>query len=329
MVNQVALASLPENFPAFVRTPAAQERVAFLAGEPDRWRNNTNHMGLSHCNEPDHFLDLEQLAWSGLTPQTMSHLRHEFAGQVYLARAQHPNNFPPLEEKRNHAHQHELPGVLPIALNEYYGKLQSTFSYLKTLETSGGTPEEISNAQQNALYIMGVMGHFAGDSSQPLHTTIHHHGWAVGVANPHHYATNSSIHGWIDGGYIHKTGINFAEMKPRVRPAKLIFGITSESHPSDVFSPIMEFILAQNKLVEPLYQLNQDKSLSDDGGPGSKGRAFITQQLLAGGQLLGDLWFSAWQTAPEDKYLKGELKKRNTPPGEKTSTRKPRKPRKK
>src|ERR1019366_7650581 len=39
VVNQLALASLPTNFPAFVREPVAAERVAFLAGEMDRWRN--------------------------------------------------------------------------------------------------------------------------------------------------------------------------------------------------------------------------------------------------------------------------------------------------
>src|SRR5207245_10998215 len=38
-VNQLALASLPADFPAFVREPANAERIAFLAGEPDRWRN--------------------------------------------------------------------------------------------------------------------------------------------------------------------------------------------------------------------------------------------------------------------------------------------------
>ncbi len=39
VVNQLALASLPTNFPGFVRTAEASERIAFLAGEPDRWRN--------------------------------------------------------------------------------------------------------------------------------------------------------------------------------------------------------------------------------------------------------------------------------------------------
>ena len=38
-VNLLGLASLPTNFPAFVREPAATERIGFLAGEMDRWRN--------------------------------------------------------------------------------------------------------------------------------------------------------------------------------------------------------------------------------------------------------------------------------------------------
>jgi hypothetical protein len=75
----------------------------------------------------------------------------------------------------------------------------------------------------------------------------------------------------------------------------------------------MAFVIDQHKLVEPLYQLNQSGALSDQGEAGSKGRAFITQQLLAGGQFLGDLWISAWQSAPTDTYLKSQLAKRKLP----------------
>ena len=36
IVNELALASLPADFPAFVRDPAAAERIAFLSGEIGR-----------------------------------------------------------------------------------------------------------------------------------------------------------------------------------------------------------------------------------------------------------------------------------------------------
>jgi hypothetical protein len=33
-------------------------------------------------------------------------------------------------------------------------------------------------------------------------------------------------------------------------------------------------------------------------------------QLVKSGQFLGNLWFTAWATAPEDTYLERELQKR-------------------
>ncbi|MEO5804749.1 MAG: hypothetical protein ABIR24_14585 [Verrucomicrobiota bacterium] len=307
MVNQIALASLPTNFPGFIRTPANQERVTFLAGEADRWRN-TSELPLKHFNGPDHYIDIDELEAYKLAPTSLSHFRYEFVSQLAAARALHPTNFPAVDEAKNEDKTRTLVGLLPWTLAEYYGKLKSGFSYLKTFEENSGTAEEILNAQQNILYVMGVMGHFAGDATQPLHTTVHHHGW-VG-ANPKNYATNSSIHGWVDGGYLNRAGIRFPEMKARVRPARVFSATSPNAKAADIFPTVMAFILEQHKLVEPLYKLNQDGSLSDHGETGSKGRAFITQQLLLGGQFLGDLWISAWQSAPTDTYLKSQLAKR-------------------
>jgi len=58
VVNQLAVASLPANFPSFVREAATEERIAFLSGEPDRWRN-TPDLALKHFNGPDHYIDPE------------------------------------------------------------------------------------------------------------------------------------------------------------------------------------------------------------------------------------------------------------------------------
>src|SRR5258708_36347471 len=77
LVNQLALASLPTNFPGFVREPAAAERVAFLAGEPDRWRN-TPDLPLKHLQEPDHYIDLEELTSHGLKPEVLPVFRYDF-----------------------------------------------------------------------------------------------------------------------------------------------------------------------------------------------------------------------------------------------------------
>jgi len=190
-VNQLALASLPTNFPAFVLAPEARERIAFLAGEADRWRNvsstkNGTGLTLGHASGPDHYLDMEDLTLYDLTPQTLPAFRYVFVADILKARAAHPERFPAIDPGKNSDHTRELSGFLPWTITEYYEKLQSGFSVLAALEKNGGTPEEIANAQQNIIYVMGVMGHFAGDASQPLHTTMYHHGWTTND-NPNHY----------------------------------------------------------------------------------------------------------------------------------------------
>src|SRR5881394_1070355 len=176
IVNQLALASLPTNFPAFVRQAETAERIAFLAGEPDRWRNSISPT-FKHAHAPDHFLDIDDLPLHGLTTKTASPFRYDFTAQLKLARDKQPEKFPPIDPTKNTDHSRDLVGFLPWTINECYGKLESAFSYLKTFEQHGGTPAEIANARQNITYIMGVMGHYAGDAAQPLHTTRHFNGW--------------------------------------------------------------------------------------------------------------------------------------------------------
>jgi len=197
-------------------------------------------------------------------------------------------------------------GFVPWTIVEWQGKLKSEFSYWKAFQNYGGTPEEIANAQENILYVMGVMGHFVGDAAQPLHATIHHHGW-VGK-NPNGYTTNTTFHGWIDGGYFRKTGGLKAEsLFAKIQPAKIVGDPTK---PDDLFRQVMNYLVETGTLVEPLYQLQKSEKLSGEGEIGLQGRPFLESQIVRGGQMLGNLWYSAWQQATEDKYLIRQLNDR-------------------
>lgn len=307
-INVLALAALPKDFPAFALTPAARERIAFLAGEPDRWRN-TPDTELQHVNGPNHYLDLEQLADYGLTPESLPPLRYDFAAMLARARAAHPEKFAPIDAEKDKDHTRELVGFLPWQIAEDCAKLKSEFSYLKTFQAHGGTPEEIANAEANIVYTMGVMGHYVGDSSQPLHTTKHHHGW-VGD-NPHGYPTNSTFHAWIDGGYFRRLGgLNVSALTSQIHPAQ---HIGEPGEVNGVFRATVAFIAAQNKQVEPLYQIEKEHRLSGHGDVDPIGKNFLEHQIVLGAQRMGDIWFTAWQDATEDKHLKTELEKRQQP----------------
>src|SRR5687767_8399628 len=82
MVNQLALASLPKDFPVFVQAVANLERVAFLGGEPDRWRNVPDLvLKQSGGSWSDHFIDMEYLTDAGIDVATVSSFRYDFIVQ--------------------------------------------------------------------------------------------------------------------------------------------------------------------------------------------------------------------------------------------------------
>lgn len=306
IINQLAIASLPTNFPSFVFTPEARERIAFLGGEADRWRN-TPELELRHQNHPDHYFDYEYLEMHRILPDELPSFRYEFVSMLALTRAAHAKNFPQIDPLKNADKTRELPGFLPWTINEYYAKLKSQFSILKEFEENG-TEDEIKNARENVIYIMGVMGHFVGDATQPLHTTKHFNGWTG--ENPRGYTTSNKIHAWIDGGYFEKVGADKEKLFSKIKPATPLRSGGQTGKPDNLFPDIMAFFLEQHKLVEPLYEMEKEGKFSGEGERGLEGKAFLEEQLLKAGQMLGNLWLTAYQQAPPDKFLREQLLKR-------------------
>jgi hypothetical protein len=310
-VNQLALASLPGDFPAFARDPATAERITWLASEPDRWRSSPELVS-RHITSPDHYIDIEELAWAGLAPEKVNAFRFEFIQQFAAGRAAHPERWEPIDVTRNSDRTREWCGFLPWAITEYYGKLQADIARLKVLEEFGQTADA-AQTRVSIAEVMGVMAHFVADAAQPLHTTIHHHGW-VGD-NPKGYTVAGAIHSWIDGGFIRAAGLKLDDLRQRVHPARVIEFSKIPAERSPVFNTALEYVRAQHALVEPLYQLEKEGKFKADGTPGSTdGRLLIEGQLLKAGEMLGSLWLTAWRTTPPDSYLRNVLVKQGLTP---------------
>ena len=60
--------------------------------------------------------------------------------------------------------------------------------------------------------------------------------------------------------------------------------------------------------MEPLYQLDKEKGLSPETP--AAGKAFLETQLKTGAQTLANLWQTAWQEAPPDRFLQTYLAQR-------------------
>lgn len=312
LVNQLALASLPSDFPAFVREPARAERIAWLSGEPDRWRS-APELPARHGNAPDHYLDFEQFGMAGLSAATVSSYRYEFAAAFASGRAANLAQFPAIDPAKNSDHTREWMGFLPWAIAEHFGKLRANIARLKVLEEFGQA-DEAARTRESIVEIMGVMGHYVGDAAQPLHTTIHHNGW-VG-ANPEGYTTWDRFHSWIDGGFLDRAGrTDLAALKQRVGAAGMLTLAPRADDRDPAFALAMDYVQEQHRLVEPTYRLEKAGKFRVENTAGAaEGRAFLETQLVAAGRMLGSLWLTAWRATPPDSYLRGYYVRLQAPP---------------
>ena len=93
----------------------------------------------------------------------------------------------------------------------------------------------------------------------------------------------------------------------KIQPAARI---PNADQPDGVFRAAVNYLVEQNKLVEPLYEMEKNGQLTGEGEKGMEGVAFLDGQLVKAGQMLGNLWLTAWREAPEDTFLERQLQER-------------------
>lgn len=268
-------------------------QIADLSTMPDRWRNIKSPV-LAHINNPDHYLDVEDLTDLGLSLGTIEPLRHELAAQLRLAREAHPGAGRQPNPKFDVAKTDAYPGFLAQAICENYAKLQSNFKTLRVLEqlNDPSRQNELQAVRMATALAMGCLGHFVGDCAQPLHTTRHHHGW-VGD-NPNDYTTKREIHAQIDGGTLLAHDLGADAIRARLKDAP-----PGDTQPdaANPWAAVIAHIEHSHAQVEPLYKLEKNGDLWK-----APGAVFISERLADGANFLGELYVAAWESsAPSDE----------------------------
>ncbi len=299
IITHVAYEKLPPDMPAWLRTEKVRNRLEYLSAEPDRWRGQHN-IHLDHINNPDHFIDAEDLKPYGLTLLTLPPLRRELIDLLAVKRTKEPEAFPKRDPDKDRDYTRLVPGLLPYRIAETQWKLAASWTTLKTYEQyrSYVTDDMIDNARQNVVYQMGLLSHYAGDGSQPLHLTRHYNGW-VGD-NPKDYTTDRSFHAYIDGGVIEQQHITKEDLASRARAPKKI-------STEDYWPQTCEYLNETFKQVEPLYEMEKHGDLEKPSG-----KAFLEERLLEGGSMLCGVWIAAYQGAHIDDFRVNQLLQKKT-----------------
>ena len=248
-----SIASLPKNFRLtcrnFSRPPPG--RIGWLGPEPDRWRSALEKP-LNDAQAPDHFIDLEYVDWLKSLPPD----RYKFIQAVYEYRARHPLDGVPPPEKI---------GFQPYITIEVFDRLKVAFREYRHLQAEG---RPATDAEADAILYAGWLGHYVGDGSNPMHTSIQYNGW-VGP-NPKGYTTSHDVHSKMETAFVNAN--------PEVTHISDL--VAAPKHLDYPFEDYIAYLRDSQSKVERAYAL--EKVGGFDGKGTAESREFIRHQLGRG-----------------------------------------------
>jgi hypothetical protein len=281
MIEHAAIVALPADAPAFLKTPQAIATLEYIVVEPDeRWRQSDAEPELVAAQAPEHFIDLEWADLAGPLPRK----RYDFIRALDAAQKAHPDMTLTVEKV----------GLQPWETNEVWERLKAAFREYRK-ETAA--KQDTHAVEQTIIFYTGWLGHYVGDGSQPLHTSIQYNGWTG--PNPSGYSTEHKIHSQFETAYVHANIVrgDFQALIP-VQP-KVI---------GDEFDDYLAYLRHTNTLVEKTYQLYKADGFAGAGSPEDK--AFTDERLAAGAAQMRDMIVAAWvqSAAPVKEYVNQDAK---------------------
>jgi hypothetical protein len=276
LIGRAGAAALPDEVPAFLRTPTAIETIGELAREPDRWRGS----GKTHdtTRDPGHFVDVDDdgKVLGGPPLNALPPTRAEYETALRAAGAE-----------TYHA------GYLPYSIIDGWQQLAKDFAYWRIL--TAAIPREHDAARKawmehdlvrrEALTLndLGVWAHYVGDASQPMHVSVHYNGWGA-YPNPNGY-TQDHVHVPFEGDYVHRN-VDAAQVRAAMTPPDLCEAAIEVC--------TARYLAATAATVEPYYALQKAGGFA---GADPRGQVFARQRVAAGAAALRDFVTTAWRAS--------------------------------
>jgi hypothetical protein len=276
IIGELAIQSLPAELPEFLRSEAARKAIGELAREPDRWKD----AGLTHDadRDPGHYLDLgdDGRVFGG-----------PLLADLPATRADYETALRSVGSDSWHA------GYLPYAIVDGWQQLAKDLAYWRMETAAARTVANRAHRawmaadarmrEQLILRDVGVLAHYVGDGSQPMHVSEHFNGWGPGP-NPEGF-TQTHVHAYFEGAFVHSY-IEADAVRPQMIPY--------HERPGGVAQRTAAYLAATNAEVIPYFRLQKAGGFQDGD---ARGRTFVAKQLAAGASELRDDVIDAWRAS--------------------------------
>lgn len=250
-VATAAVGLLPAEVPESFRAGAAA--VSEAAVDPDLWKAR-DAPALADREWPEHFLDLELLAGDEPPVRRSDYLRWLFGRGLEAQRA----------------------GLLRHAIVEGSERLALCFAEQRRW------PAEAAIAEKCRVYA-GWLAHYAADLEQPLHTTIHHDGWALPSGEP----PFTGIHQRIDALF-ERVAFDAASSLAGVELRRIV----------ELGPAVAAELAASHALIDAVYAL--EPRLDDELGVADpQVVAFTCARYRAAARFVAELFLWSWERSAE------------------------------
>ena len=284
LIGVAAVRALPDELPAFLRTPGAAAEIGELSREPDRTKGG----GQPHDRERDtaHFVDMDDqgrvMDARGMSIDALPRLKSEYDAALAAAGLDVDDA-----------------GYLPYAIMDGYQHLVRDFATWRVLhaaearETDPGKRawyrEDRLRREALILRDAGYLGHYVGDGAQPHHTTIHYNGWDRNTPNPEGFTTSRQTHGAFEGAFTARVARLDAVEAAMTAPALDGF---------DLRARVPAYLRTTLAEVLPFFRLEKAGGFAEGD---ARGRDFAIARLAAGASELRDLIVLAWRDSADDE----------------------------
>jgi hypothetical protein len=255
--GRAAATALPKEMPKFFRK--ATNQLEYLNPEPDRWRSRV-HSEMDAAFSYDHFIDMEMVPTAAFDAKD----RYAYLVALYQAGIKKP----------------EVAGLLPFHIMELYERLRAEF-YLWRNAKDKQTREWI---EERIINDAGTLGHYVSDGANPHHTTVHYNGWNKDYPNPNNYTTDDTFHRRFETEFVRKN-VTIKDLLPRIN-----------KQPRTLDNPraeVLKYLRDSNSQVTRLYEIDKRNAFNEQT-TAPENKEFAIERLVAGVQMLRDLWWTAW-----------------------------------
>lgn len=276
MIGTLAVKALPDEVPAFLRTPEAAQEAGYLAPEADRERGAGEAFDAEHA--PGHFVDVsdDMTVLGGPSLSALPPTREQYDTALRAAGSD----------------QYKA-GYLPYSIVDGFQLLVKDLAYwrvdvagekfAKTPEARAWYTQDRFRREAVALHDLGIWAHYVGDGSMPLHASVHFNGWGK-YPNPDGF-TEAKVHVPWENMYVHDTITD-----KDVAAAMVAYhdcGCSIERRTA-------QFLTASHQEVVPFYKLEKAGAFK---GPTADGKAFTAARIAAGATELRDMIVDAWHAS--------------------------------